>query len=214
MTAVIFDMDGVLVDSEPLWQKAEKEVFSSLGVEVNSELCKQTKTMTTDEVTRFWFERNPWQGKNFQEVEQMVVSRVIELIEKENCEIQGVNKFIKKLKSSGMKIGLATNSPYRIIGPVLQKTRLSHLFDSVSSAEFEENGKPAPDIYLTASKKLGVAPKSCVVIEDSHSGIEAAKKAGMTTVAFTNNNRNGVINTADYRIDDFETENLMIFRQQ
>ncbi|HAQ64557.1 MAG TPA: hexitol phosphatase HxpB [Bacteroidales bacterium] len=211
MKAVIFDMDGVLIDSEYLWKKAEEEIFSSLGVVMNSELCGLTKTMTTDEVTKFWYNRNPWQGKTFKEVEQMVISRVIDLIASEDCEIRGIKTFIEKLKTTGLKVGLATNSPYQIIDTVLMKTQTATLFDSVSSAEMEERGKPAPDIYLTASKKLGVEPCSCVVIEDSYSGMTAAKRAGMKVIVFTNNNKNEFVHIADHRIDSFDHENLMVF---
>lgn len=204
MKAVIFDMDGVLIDSGRLWQKAEVEIFSSLGVELDKESCELTKAMTTDEVTKFWYNRNPWQDKSLREVEQLVVSRVIDLIKQEDCEIAGVRSFIEKVKSFGFKIALATNSPYRIIDTVLTRTRTTHLFDLVLSAEMEERGKPAPDIYLTASRNLGVDPDSCVVIEDSDSGVLAAKRAGMKVIVFTNDNKNDFVDQADLRLNSFE----------
>lgn len=212
MKAVIFDMDGVLIDSENLWKKAEKEIFSSLGVELDRESCEFTKTMTTDEVTKFWYNRNPWQDRTLQEVEQMVISKVIDLIEREDCEILGIRDFITKVRSLGVKIGLATNSPQRVIDSVLTRTRTAHLFDTVLSAEKEERGKPAPDIYLTVSRNLGVVPDSCIVIEDSNNGALAAKRAGMRVIAFTNNNKNEFVKLADQRIDSFEMENLEVLR--
>ena len=96
--AIIFDMDGVLVDSESYWKQAEFEVFTSLGVVVSDELTNQTKAMTTLEVTRFWFERFPWDDLSLEVVEQLVVSRVIALIETEDCLIKGVKSFVEKLK--------------------------------------------------------------------------------------------------------------------
>lgn len=211
--AVIFDMDGVLVDSEGLWKIAEKEVFSSLGVVVTEKLSHKTQSMTTDQVTQFWFERYPWEGTSHQEVEQMVVDRVIELIQNENCAIKGIKSFIEKLRSEGLKVGLATNSPFKIIAPVLKKSGISHLFDAISSAEFEKQGKPAPDIYLTTAKKLSVNPKHCVAIEDSNSGIQAAHAAGMKAVAFTNNKKNGHHYIVDLIIDDFEVETLPLLEK-
>ena len=202
--AVIFDMDGVLVDSEKLWKQAEKEVFSSLGVNVTDEDSEVTKSMTTTEVSEFWFNKFPWQSKSLETVEQMVVSRVMELITTEDCKINGVKEFIEKLKNNNYKIGLATNSPYKIIPTVLEKLEVTGLFDVISSAEFEENGKPDPAIYINTAAKLNVATKNCLVIEDSHSGMLAAKKAGMTVIAFTNGNPEANFDIADFIINQFD----------
>lgn len=210
MKAVIFDMDGVIIDSEHFWQRAEFEVFSSLGVILDSELTNLTKTMTTTEVTKFWYEKFPWESKSMKEAEEMVVSRVMELIEQVGSEISGIESFIKKLKSNGFKIGLATNSPYKIIPVVLKKAGIAEYFDSIYSAEFVELGKPDPAIYLMTSKKLGIHPENCIVIEDSYSGMLAAKKAGMKVVAFTNGNQNVNISLADYKIESFLKEELEV----
>ncbi|MCH7397056.1 hexitol phosphatase HxpB [Belliella sp. DSM 107340] len=205
--AVIFDMDGVLIDTEKLWKQAEYEVFTSLGVNVSEEGTIKTKTMTTSEVTKFWYDISPWKDKEHIVVEQMVISRVIELIESENCLIDGVKSFIKNLKLKNHKLGLATNSPYKIIPYVLKKLSIEDLFDVVVSAEFEINGKPDPAIYFKAAKKLHTRPQDCLVIEDSYSGMLAAKNAGMTVVAFTNGNSKKEFEIADFHIDSFR-ENL------
>ena len=202
--AVIFDMDGVLVDSEKLWKQAEKEVFSSLGVNVTDEDSEVTKSMTTTEVSEFWFNKFPWHSKSLETVEQMVVSRVMELITTEDCKINGIKEFIEKLKINNYKIGLATNSPYKIIPIVLEKLEVTGLFDVISSAEFEKNGKPDPAIYINTAAKLNVATKNCLVIEDSHSGMLAAKKAGMTVIAFTNGNPEANFDIADFTINQFD----------
>ncbi len=202
--AVIFDMDGVIIDSEKLWKQAEKEIFSSLGVTVTDEHSEVTKSMTTSAVTRFWFDKFPWQNISLDTVEQMVISRVTQLIDTEDCEINGVKEFIEKLKARNYKIGLATNSPNNIIPIVLQKLDALLLFDTVSSAEFELNGKPDPAIYLTTAAKLNVPAFNCVAIEDSYSGMLAAKKAGMTVIAFTNGNTEINFDIADFKIDRFD----------
>ena len=185
MKAVIFDMDGVIVDSEKLWSQAEREVFGSLGVQVTNDLSILTQNMTTTEVTKFWYERFPWVHKSQEEVEQMVIDRVIELIEKEDCVISGIKNFMEKITKEGFKIGVATNSPYSVIPAVLRKANISHLVDAISSAEFEENGKPQPDVYLNALKKLNLTADQCIAIEDSNSGIRAAKTAGLKVIAFS-----------------------------
>jgi len=213
MKAVIFDMDGVIINSEPLWQIAEREVFSSLGVSVNDEFCEVTKTMTTTEVTKFWYDKSPWQNRSFYEVEQMVVFRVIDLIEKRECSISGVKNFVTSLKSKGFKLGVATNSPFILIPVVLRKVGVTNFFDTISSAESEENGKPDPAIYLRTSEKLNISPENFIVIEDSYSGMLAAKRAGMTVVAFTNGNKEVNLTHADYKIDSFDGYNLEIFNE-
>lgn len=201
--AVIFDMDGVIINSEALWKQAEKEIFTSLGVEVKDECSKLTKSMTTTEVTKFWYKKFPWQNIDLELVEQLVISRVLELIECENCLINGVKEFIEKLKRENYKIGLATNSPHIIVATVLQKHGISELFDVISSAEFESKGKPDPAVYLTTAKKLNVETNHCIVIEDSYSGMFAAKSAGMKVIAFTNGDTNIEFEIADYKIVDF-----------
>lgn len=206
--AIIFDMDGVIVDSEKLWKQAENEIFTSFGVKITDKDAEITKAMTTSEVTKFWYAKFPWKITGLEVVEQMVVSRVIDLIGTERCHINGVKSFIEKLKTKNYKIGLATNSPNRIIPTVLQKLDIIHLFDTVSSAEFEKKGKPDPAIYYTTAKKLNTEPENCLVIEDSYSGMLAAKKAGMTVVAFTNGNKEIDFDIADYKIDDFENNEI------
>jgi beta-phosphoglucomutase-like phosphatase (HAD superfamily) len=201
--AVIFDMDGVLVDSEAIWKQAEYEVFSSLGALVTEEHTRQTQTMTTKEVAAFWYQKFPWKETPLSEVEEMVVSRVMELISLKDCATLGINTFIKNLKERNFKIGLATNAPEKIIPVVLKKTGTERLFDSVSSADFEEKGKPHPAIYLNTAKKLKVKPKDCAVIEDSEKGMEAAKRVGMTVIAYSNGNNTVSLQWADYQIEGF-----------
>lgn len=209
--AVIFDMDGVIVDSEGLWKQAEYEIFSSLGVIINEGYSEITKSMTTGEVTRFWFSKFPWESQSLEVVEQKVISRVKELIGTKECRVKGVREFIERLKAVNYKIGLATNSPFQIIATVLKKIDASHLFDTVSSAEHEHNGKPDPAVYLTTAAKLNVATSNCLAIEDSYAGMMAAKKAGMTVVAFTNNNPKLISEIASYRIDSFDDFNIDTF---
>ncbi|MGO1595942.1 MAG: hexitol phosphatase HxpB [Sphingobacterium sp.] len=202
--AVIFDMDGVIVDSEKLWKQAEMEVFSSLGVQLEEEWTEITKTMTTQEVTKFWYDRFPWDNPDPITVEQQVISRVVHLIQEENCCVAGIGEFIKILKGKKYKIGLATNSPYRIIATVLKKAGVAHLFDNITSAEFESEGKPNPAVYFTSARNLGVNPKNCIAIEDSLSGILAARSAGMRVIAFTNGAAHVHVDLADFSILSFE----------
>ncbi|WP_341224426.1 HAD-IA family hydrolase [uncultured Arcticibacterium sp.] len=197
----IFDMDGIIIDSEPLWKKAEKEVFSSLGVQLTEELCLITERMTTSEVTKFWFEKFPWEGKTLKSTENSVVNRVSELIKKEGKAIKDVKDFIKRIKLAGFKIGLATNSPAILIPVVLEKLELSNYFDVIASSEFELVGKPNPSVYKTALRKLNLDAKECIAIEDSNSGLMAAKRAGLKTVALSSENKKSEY--ADHQIHHY-----------
>lgn len=182
MQAAIFDMDGTLIDSEPMWKKAEKEVFSSVGVEVTDELSSQTVWMTTREVTEFWYSYFPWFGKSLEQVENEVVDRVAELIIDEGVALEGVHKILDFFQKKSFKIGLSTNAPSKLIPIVLKKLNISHYFHAISSSEDEIKGKPDPAVYLSTAKKLNVEPSKCIAFEDSVSGILAANQANMKTV--------------------------------
>lgn len=213
LKAVIFDMDGVLIDSEQFWTQAELDVFSSYGVQVTDDLAAQTKYMTTQEVTEFWYERFPWENFDSSELENKVVTRVIEMIQDQDCTMSGVQEFIKNLKNKEYKIGLATNAPLRVAHVVLEKLQVRDLFDTVHSSEFETQGKPHPAVYLTSAKNMGISPEHCIAIEDSQSGLKAAKEAGMQTVIFTNNDASIDSSLADFKILDFNTGFLPIFSE-
>jgi sugar-phosphatase len=203
--AVIFDMDGVLINSEPLWKIAEKEVFSSLGVKVTDDLVHITSALTAQEVCAFWFERYPWQGKTFAEVEDDVVARVIELIGENDTKMPGVKEILNFCKNKGLKIGLASNSSHNLIEVVLEKVGIKQYFDFISSAEDVEKGKPDPAVYLFAAQNLGVLPSHCIVFEDSVIGVTAAKRAGMTVVAIPDKDDfdNKGFEIADFKIKGF-----------
>lgn len=201
--AVIFDMDGVIVDSEPLWQIAEHEVFSSLGVVLDKESCKQTQALTTMDVTKFWYAKNPWEGVSLEEAEQMVISKVKDLIVTEDCKIPDVKETIESFKNQGVKIGLATNSTADLVDVVLEKVGISNKFDAKISADMVKRGKPDPDIYLTAIKALNESAADCFAIEDSNTGILAAKRAGLFVIAFSNNHKYNSFEYADYVLHNF-----------
>ncbi len=211
--AVIFDMDGVLIDSEPAWKKAEFEVFTSVGVHVASELSEITCAMTTTEVTRFWYEKTPWQGKSLEEVENEVIDQVGRFIVEEGKPMSGIKQLLELFHRRNFRIGLATNSPSRLIPLVLEKSGISGYFDAISSSENEIEGKPHPAVYLSTAKKLGVSPEHCIVFEDSVHGIMAGKNAGMKTVAIPSEKQFHLegFSLADLKIrqlDDFNEQHL------
>lgn len=181
--AVIFDMDGVIIDSEPFWREAEMHVFNGIGVKMTEEMCVQMKGTKIDEVVKHWYSVYKWKGPTVKEVEEQVIEKFISLINEKGKPMSGLMGLLEYLQSSGYKIGLATSSPFKIMNATLDKLNIQGHFDIKHSAEAEKKGKPAPDVYLKTAHLLAVKPEDCLAIEDSYAGIQAAKSAGMYTVA-------------------------------
>ena len=180
ITTVLFDMDGVLIDSEKFWQQAEREVFTSVGCQWSEEIAHQTTGQTTRAVTELWYSLFPWTGKSLAEVEQAVIDRVDELIRQEGEIKTGVLATLNFLQQQGIKIGLATNSTPSLIQTVLTRLEIHSFFQTTVSALDVKEGKPAPDVYLQAAQNLHSEPQNCLVIEDSFTGATAGKAANMT----------------------------------
>ena len=181
--AVIFDMDGLLIDSEPLWQEAEILVFQQVNIQLTRELCLQTKGLRIDEVVNYWYQRYPWTSLGKQEVEKLIVAKVIELIYLKGKPLAGVNRAISFVRQKQVKIALASSSALPIIRAALQKLKLTEVFAEIYSAESEVLGKPYPGVYLTTARKLQVVPQKCLALEDSLNGVLAAKAAQMKCIA-------------------------------
>jgi sugar-phosphatase len=183
MKAIIFDMDGVLIDSEPLWKIAEIEGFGKVGINLTQTDCEETVGLRIDEVVRLWHKKVGWNNKSIEAVSDDIVDILIREIYAQGKTLSGVHEALELFKSEGYKIGLATSSYQRIIHAVLDKLGIEKYFDEVHSAEFETLGKPHPAVFLTTAAKLDIHPHDCLVIEDSFNGVLAAKSARMKVVA-------------------------------
>ena len=182
--AAIFDMDGLLIDSEILWHEAEIEILGALGVPLVVEGCRSTKGMFVDEVTAHWYGLYPWgPDPTPDEVAVTVVDRVIELTLSVGRLQPGAEQSIELCARRGMPLAVASSSPYRLIEAALGHFGLRERFAVVHSAEDEQYGKPHPAVFLTAAAELGVAPRRCVVWEDAPAGVLAAKAASMACIA-------------------------------
>ena len=181
--AAIFDMDGLLVDTEGLWHEAEVEVLGPLGVPIAEGDPRRTKGIFVREVARYWHDRFPWRGPSPDEVAARIVERVIGLIDEKGRLLPGVDDALGLCRRHGLTLGLASSSEHRLIAFVLERFGLASTFAVAHSAEDEPYGKPHPAVFLTAAQRLGVAPTRCVVWEDSPAGVLAAKAARMTCVA-------------------------------
>jgi sugar-phosphatase len=213
--AAIFDMDGLLVDSEPLWHEAEIEILGGLGVPLVASACRQTKGMFVGEVTRYWYQRYPWTGPDPDAVAVSVVDRVMELVAERGHLLPGVAGALALCRGHGLPLAVASSSEYRLIHHVLGHFGLSDEFSLVHSAEDEPYGKPHPGVFLTTADRLAVAPDRCLVWEDAAAGVLAAKAARMACVAVPESaerdRREFVI--ADAVLDSLEQADEALFEQ-
>jgi len=180
--ATLFDMDGLLIDSEVLWHEAEIEIFGGLGVDIDEATDRSTKGLFVAEVVDYWYDRYPWSGPSRADVVEMLLARVGELIEGKGRLLPGADRAITLCAARG-PVALASSTPLALIERALDHFGLRDRFLSLHSAEFEPYGKPHPGVFLTAAAALGVAPERCLVLEDSAAGVLAAKAARMTVVA-------------------------------
>jgi HAD superfamily hydrolase (TIGR01509 family) len=180
--AVIFDMDGVLIDSEPLWKIAMEDVFKSVGCNLTRKDFQKTVGLRIDEVIRYWYCYSPWENATTDDVERRIIERMVELLTQNGKPLLGVIPTLEFLKSKGLKIGLATSSYTILVNTVLNVLQIRHYFDFTHSAENEDYGKPHPAVYLTVARFLDVDSTKCLVIEDSLNGIISGKAARMKVV--------------------------------
>ena len=181
--AVIFDMDGLLVDTEACWARAEREVFESLGVTLNEADCRLTAAMTTSAVVEFWFARSPWESMSKGAAEEAVIERVAHLMG-DACQLMpGALSALNMVRAFQLPVAVATNSPRRLAERALTGSGIRHYPEQLVTVDDVPAGKPAPDLYLLAAERLGVAAQHCIALEDSPRGAEAALRAGMRVVA-------------------------------
>lgn len=181
--SIIYDMDGVLINSEPFWYQAEQEVFPLVNIHLTDKDCTSTAGLRMDEVVEHWFERYPWDNFSKKEIEDKVIEKMLYLISNFGEELPGVKYSLEFFKNKGYKIALASSSRYVLINAVLDRLNIRDYFDVIHSAEEEDFGKPHPAIFITAAKKLGVFPTQCLVIEDTFNGMIAGLAAKMKVVA-------------------------------
>ena len=181
--AAIFDMDGLLVDSEPLWDQAELDVIASLGVDISRRHeLPDTLGLRIDMVVDLWFAQQPWNGPSRQEVTERIITRAIALVEETKPLLPGVREAVALCKSQGIKVGLASASPLHMLEKVLTMFDLRNDFDALASAEKLPYSKPHPQVYLDCAAKLGIDPINCVALEDSVNGMIASKAARMRSI--------------------------------
>lgn len=211
--AVIFDMDGVIVDSEPLWLQAKREAGARFGFTVTEEDGAQTVGLRIDEISQRWVRTKGLDPACADALTDAMIGQVIAQLRQLDEPMAGVRDTLHRLGRTSLKVGLASSSPLRLIDAVLERFGLADHFQVRVSAEHLPLGKPHPQVYLEAAAALGVLPQHCLAIEDSVNGVIAAKAAQMTALcvpepALYRDQRFGI---ADFRLPslaDFDCPQL------
>lgn len=182
--AVVFDLDGVLVQTEELWDEVREEFARERGGRYDAEAQRAMMGMSSLEWSRFMNEE-----LGVPEPPEQISAEVVRRMQARYRErlplIEGAREAVERL-AARWPLAVASSSNRPLIDAVLQLSGLSELFQATVSSEEVPRGKPAPDVYLEAAARLGVDPARCAAIEDSHSGIRSAKAAGMRVIAIPN----------------------------
>ena len=200
--AIIYDMDGLLIDSEPFWRTSMIKVLATVGLHLTEEQCAATTGLRFDHVLEYWFERYPWDSKSIVEVHEEVLDEMEHAIMHEAEILPGVFESIELFRARGYKLAIASSSAMRLIKVCVKRLNGSEIFDAVISAEHEDYGKPHPAVFIKAAKELKIHPLDCIVLEDSLMGVIAAKAARMQCVAIPSpeNYDNPKFAIADWRL--------------
>ena len=202
---ILFDMDGVLVNTEPLHYQLWKQVFAERGLDIAFEVYKGCIGANGKRLMELVLEHY---GVDYRHDETMF-SRYYQLKEEhlrygEIPRIEGVNDTLAHLQARGYRMAVASSSTQDYIELCTERAGIGHFFDVRFSAQWVKNTKPAPDVFLAAAEKMGAAPEKCVVVEDSTNGTRAAKAAGMRCIGFDNPDSAGqCLDAADVRITSF-----------
>jgi len=208
--AVIFDMDGIIIDSEPLWQEAEIAAFGRVGLQLSREMCMQTMGIRVDEVVQYWYAKKTWHGHSKETVENDILDTLENLINIKGQAMTGVHEILTFCERKNLRVALASSSYVRLIHAVLKKLNLTDRFEVVHSGEYEVYGKPHPAIFLTTLDKLNLEHSEVFVIEDSFPGLIAAKAARLQVVCVPDK---AVKNESKYDIAEIKLDTLADFRE-
>lgn len=214
--AVIFDLDGTLVDSMWMWKSIDIEYLGQHGIALPPDLQKGVSGMSFSETAAYFKERFEL-PEPIEEIKKTWNKMAMHKYTHEVQLKQGVGRFLSYLKESGIRTGIATSNSLELVTAVLQSLQIRDYFDEVHTSCEVKRGKPAPDIYLLVADCLQVEPKKCLVFEDISQGIMAAKAAGMEVCAiedeFSAEEREEKKELADYYITDY-TELMKTWKSQ
>ena len=181
-TTAIFDMDGLLINSEPLWYEAAQESLKKFGITIGEEEYVETTGLRTKEFLQHWFGVFDIDHSHLPSTEKEITDLVIAKVMESGTMMEGVSETMELVKQSSLKVGLASSSPLALIKAVLAKTKMAQQFSAICSAEFLPYGKPNPQVFINCALELGSPPAACICFEDSFNGMIAAKAARMKCI--------------------------------
>jgi len=209
--AVIFDMDGLIIDSEPLWREAEINIFKKYHITLSEDDCRGTTGMRVDEVVNHWSLVYPEANLPIEQVVHDIMHEVMHLVQLKGSPLPGVIQTIQFLLNRKIPLALASASSYALIETVLAKLEIKKYFSVIMSAENMDYGKPHPQVFLETAKALKLRPQSCLVLEDSVYGVLAAKAAKMQVVAIPEKSE---FNKKGFCIADYKLTSMLEFDEQ
>lgn len=207
-------MDGLLIDSEPLWSRAYQDAFKTINVEINNEDMLEVKGRRQTEVIKHFCDKYSVEGHLSQEMESLVVNDMLAMIKLEGKLLPGVHHTFEICQKAGLPMAIASSSKEIVIDTVVDGLGIRDFFDHIYSAEHEAYGKPNPAAFITTADLLGVPVQNCLVFEDSPAGVLAAKAARMKCVAVPEAGAKDhpFIQTADVVIDSLEEFNNQLLK--
>jgi mannitol-1-/sugar-/sorbitol-6-/2-deoxyglucose-6-phosphatase len=214
LNTVIFDMDGLLIDSEPLWNEAATEIFKGYDIHLTPQQYATTTGMRTKEFINWWFSYFKIAVKDNCIVEKEIIDKVIELVVKKGRPMPGLAHIFNFFIDRNFKLGLASSSPADLIDVVVSQLQVRDHLHAISSAAKLKYGKPHPEVYLNCAAELGSAPMECICFEDSFPGMIAVKAAGMKCVVVPDAERNKDPrwSAADLKISSLQNFNELLLQ--
>ncbi|MEY3058653.1 MAG: hexitol phosphatase HxpB [Bacteroidota bacterium] len=182
ITTAIFDMDGLLIDSEPLWYEAALESLAKFKIHINHQEYYSSTGLRTKEFLEYWLGKYKIDLSYIVDTELDITNRVIKKVFEKGEMMPGVETAIQLALQHQLKIGLASSSPLSLINAVLEKTQLTDKFTATCSAEHLPYGKPHPQVFIDCAIALESKPVECICFEDSFNGLLAAKAARMKCI--------------------------------
>ena len=190
MKAIIFDMDGVISDTQKFHAQVESQLLHEVGIAMTpDEITEKYAGVNDDVMFAELFKKNKINNISIENIKKRKWDLMTKIIKGNILPIPHATRLIQELSTSGFFLAIASSSPKLFIQKVLKELALEKYFPVVASSEEVEHGKPNPEIFLLASKRLHIDPKECVVIEDGKSGMVGAKKAGMKCIGLVSDVR-------------------------
>ncbi len=212
LDTVIFDMDGLLIDSEPLWDEAATAVFSNYGIQLTPEQYATTTGLRTKEFIQWWFSIYQVPLENIEDAEKAIIKKVTALVESKGRPMPGIEHIFKFFTERNFRIGLASSSPLSLINTVTRLLNIEQHLQVCTSASDLAYGKPHPEVYLNCAAALQAAPMQCLCFEDSYNGMIAAKAARMKCVVVPEhkNAKDPRWNASDLKIGSLQNFNDLL----